>query len=471
VLGPLMQNLAVTPDVDRQIAVMRQTLLSRPNLEELVRDAGLDLEFDPAMSDAAFTRFIEGLQRRIRVSARNNNLFDVSYEHADPQTAYRVVDEILQIFIEQNTGSSQRDVEGARAFIDRRLADYEEQLREAELKVAEFRRDHAAELGGIQRVERELSNAERQLEQLRTERESAIWQRDQLQLRLSETPPTVSEQQLATGPSPAEQRLRELQQELDSLQLVFTDRHPDVVALRALIAEAERDVAQQRSARGSVERPNPVHRQLSEELRLVDARLAELDRQIDRAEDKVEELSVRVADTPEVEAELVRLTRDYEIMRERYRALVDRRESAELGQRLETETSRIEFRMVEPPLVPATPSGPPYGLMMLGVVVVGFGAGGGLAFLRVQLDPRVMSVNQLREHFDMPVLGAVSMMHGSLGRTRQMFQYGAVVVTVVALLGVAAGLFHVYSRPLPPDLATMARTFVEARGFDLGQRL
>src|SRR4051794_15293772 len=42
ILGPLMKGLAVSPDVDQQIGMMRRTLLSRPNLKQLVRMTDLD---------------------------------------------------------------------------------------------------------------------------------------------------------------------------------------------------------------------------------------------------------------------------------------------------------------------------------------------------------------------------------------------------------------------------------------------
>jgi polysaccharide chain length determinant protein (PEP-CTERM system associated) len=471
VLGPLMRDLAVTPDIDRQLAVMRQTLLSRPNIEELIQDADLDLELGPMPPPAEFAGLVEQLQRNIRIDFRGNNIFEVGYTHPDAERAYRVVDEILQIFVDQNTGNTQEDVEGARAFIDRRLADYEEQLRAAELAVAKFRRENAAELAGVQRIESELSNAESRLDQLRAEREAAVWQRDQLELRLSETPPSIPATELTAEPTPAEQRLRELQQRLDELRLVFTDRHPDVARLRALIAQAERDVRAEGGSGAGGERPNPVHEQLERDLRSVDAAIAELDRRIGRAEERVEELSVRASETPEVEAELTRLTRDYEILRERYRSLLDRRESAELGQRLETETNRIEFRMVEPPMVPDKPSGPPYGVMMLGVVVAGLGASGGLALMRVVLDPRVVSIDQLRDHFDLPILGAVSVVRGSLRRTREVAAYGVFATALVALFAAAGTLYVVYSQPVPPNVAVIAGAFLESRGVDLGQLL
>ena len=71
ILKPLMAGLAVQPDVDQQIAMLSRTLISRPNVEKLVRMADLDLKNrSKAQQDATVDELMKAL--RIAGTGRDN---------------------------------------------------------------------------------------------------------------------------------------------------------------------------------------------------------------------------------------------------------------------------------------------------------------------------------------------------------------------------------------------------------------
>ncbi len=446
ILGPLMKGLAVSPDFDHQVEMMRRTLLSVPNIEELIRMTDLD---HTVHSDLQRVELIEMLSRSIRLRTEGASLFEVSYEHEDPRLAQRVVDSILQIFVEQNLGHSQRDVEDARDFIDKQIIDYEKKLREAELEVARFQKEHADKLGGADRNLRTLEQREAELRRLNTEIESAIWRRDQIKGQIASTPKTIAPSSTSPGvggqATAAQLRLLSLNEEVEAKLLVYTEKHPEVVALRALIRQAEERLAIQQSGGEdaySARISNPLHAQLLEELKVVEISVRDMERRLKLAENEIGSLSQTVASAPEVEADLTRLTRDYSVMLAQYEQLIQRRESADLAKDLDSDISRIEYRIIDPPTVPLKPTGPARPFFMATILLVGFGCGLLFAVGRQLLSGSFLTVDQLKSAFDLPILGGIAEAELPEKQGNAMAGWAGVASGSLALVGVFVVLLY-----------------------------
>lgn len=443
ILGPLMKGLAVSPDFAHQVEMMRRTLLSVPNLEELIQLTDLDHRIH---SEVERVELIEKLAETIRIQTEGASLFEISYLHEDPRLAQRIVDSILQIFVEQNLGHSQRDVEEARDFIDKQIVDYEKKLREAELAVAKFQKEHAEELGGVDRNQRVLEQREAELRRLNTEIESAIWRRDQLKGQLASTPKTMTIASLDNGiaATPLRLRLLSLTEELDAKLLVYTEKHPEIIALRALKEQTEERVASQLAGVGDdgASVTNPLYGQLAEELTVIETSIRNLERRLELADNEIGSISQTVASAPEVEADLTRLTRDYSVMLTQYEQLIQRRESADLAKDLDSDISRIEYRIIDPPTVPLKPEGPGRGLYMATILLIGFGCGIIFAIGRQLMSGSFLTVDQLKSTFDLPVLGGVAEAELPGQRDVAMAGWAGVASGSLALVGVFVILLY-----------------------------
>ena len=85
----------------------------------------------------------------IKVTAvGRDNVFAFSYRDTDPEVARRVVQDLVSLFVESDLGSKQRDVEGARNFIEEQVRQYEARLSEAEGRLKEFKLRHMGTLEG-----------------------------------------------------------------------------------------------------------------------------------------------------------------------------------------------------------------------------------------------------------------------------------------------------------------------------------
>ena len=137
ILKPLMSGLAVQPNVQQQISIVTRTLLSRPNMEKLVRTTDLDLGLRTARDKDSL---IDDLLSTIKLSsAGQNNLYIVTYRDPQPEKARRVVQSLVSMFVESSLGDSRKDADTARRFIEEQIQAYEKKLAEAENRVKEFK--------------------------------------------------------------------------------------------------------------------------------------------------------------------------------------------------------------------------------------------------------------------------------------------------------------------------------------------
>jgi polysaccharide chain length determinant protein (PEP-CTERM system associated) len=221
-LGPLMKGLAVEMNLFQQIDIMQKTLLSRPNLEKVVLMTDLDLSIK---SDAQKESLLDALGRKIDVKQQGRNLFTVSYEDTDPNLTKRVVQAVLQIFVEGNLGASRKDMDATRRFLDGQLKEYERELEEAETRLANFKRKNLGLLPGegnyydnLQRIRVELQKTEAAISE-------SVTVRDELKAQLGSLPQFLEiagDQGLAMGGGPESDlqvRIMELEKSVDTLRV------------------------------------------------------------------------------------------------------------------------------------------------------------------------------------------------------------------------------------------------------------
>ena len=136
-LRPLLAGLAIQPNLDQQVSLISRTLVSRPNIEKLLRLADLDLNVH---TQAERDDLIDSIIKRIKLEIANrSNLYVISYADEDAGRAQRVVQSLLSIFVESSLGDKRQDTQTAVKFLDDQIKRYEEVLRQQEEKMKDFR--------------------------------------------------------------------------------------------------------------------------------------------------------------------------------------------------------------------------------------------------------------------------------------------------------------------------------------------
>jgi polysaccharide chain length determinant protein (PEP-CTERM system associated) len=424
-LKPLLSGLAVNRDVMSQVAMMQSVMLSRPNLEKVAQKNDLLLR---AKSQGDVETVINELGRKIYLGRSSgpaaSNTFVVAYEHEDPVVAYGVVRSLLDTFMEGSLGMKRNDAGVAQRFLQSQLAEYEARLTDAEQRLAAFKQANVGRLPGsggdyYQRLESELGTL-----QLMQQRLMQMQQRrNELQRQLDGEEPTFGLMGSPEG-NPIDGQIARYRAQLDQLLLQYTERHPQVQAIQQTIEQLEVEKQAGAKISRSVAPPgaevsgdqamvrsldtNPVYQNLRMSLSQIDADLAEMRGQMSAQQAVVSDLRSKVDSIPEVEAELARLNRDYDVNKAQYDTLLQRLESAKISQQADQNTEDVKFRIIEPPTQPVSASGPDRPLLDTMVLMVALGAGIGIAVLLSQLHPTFMTRDILQKVANVPVLGSIS---------------------------------------------------------------
>jgi polysaccharide chain length determinant protein (PEP-CTERM system associated) len=442
ILKPVMKDLAVQPNVEQQVAMVSRTLISRPNVERVMRMADLDLKIK---SPSEREQFIDSLIRDIEFKAASggSNLYQIAYKNEKPDAAKNVVQSLLSIFVESNLGDGRRDKDQTRRFIEEQIKTYESRLLASESQLKEFKIKNLTVMPNLQQdyVSR-ASESQNALSQARLELRQAEYARDSLRKQLGEEAPSLASESTSAGSdlpvskekqTETEERLDLNRKKMDELKSRFTDEHPDVIGLKRVISQLEEQraaekkaedakpaVARSRSARTTA--ANPVYQQIKLSLAETEAQVASMRARVSDYESRVTQARESALTIPKVEAEYLQLNRDYENNKKNYDQLVSRREIAQMSIEMDTSAGVAEFRVVDPPRVSTKPSWPNRPLLLSLALVASILAGLATCFLKDQSRPTFFDARGLRQATGMPLLGAVSHVLDITSRARSMRQ-------------------------------------------------
>ncbi len=428
ILKPLMSGLAVQPNVDQQVTMLSRTLISRPNIEKLVRMADLDLKSE---SKSQQEGLIESLMKNIEIkSTGRDNLYSLTYVESDKDKAKRVIQSMVSIFVESSLGASRKDTDSAKVFLDEQIKTYEAKLEESETRLKDFRlrnldvqtgdgKDSASRLSAIGQ---QLETAKLELREAENARDAARKQAEAERAGTTGNSPTQSllqESAISVATPEIDARIDGVKRGLDQLLQRFTDQHPDVVNARRLLTDLEtqkrKEVAELRKVAMAV----PAQAQAAN----TSLAMQELARLQASSEVQVAALKARVAEyssryaqaralsrtSPQIEAEAAQLNRDYAIVKKNYEDLVARRQSAVMSGDLDMASGVVDFRLIDPPRVSPRPVSPNRLLLLALAAAVSLGAGMFTAFAASQLRPVYNDAQELRMKTGIPLLGVVSM--------------------------------------------------------------
>jgi polysaccharide chain length determinant protein (PEP-CTERM system associated) len=413
-----------------RLGTIKQEIQSRTQLEKVIN------EMEPYSRYGEFPMYrqVEAMRRATHIRVQGNDAFVIEYVHYDPEVARDVTNRLATLFIENTGKLREAAVQEARGFTQTSLEESKKMLQEAEQAVWKFKERYMgalpeqldSNLAALTRLQMEKQTVEASIQ-------SSEQRRDFL---LS----TVANRDTTSSPGSADlKELQTLKENLEKLRLRYTDRHPDVIALRTRIEVLENEVvevgrakrsraadvrASASSPEGDTAAPltgdgsviigeteldltDPNTYAIYANLQKTDQELAALRRNRDELEKRIAEFQARVELTPRIEGQLYTLERDYNLRRENYDFMLRKNMEAELAERLEHHWQGDLFRVLDPAHVPERPVSPNVALFIMGGLFFGALSGLILAALADYMDHSVKNVRQLEGLMPFPVLATL----------------------------------------------------------------
>ncbi len=477
-LRPMLEGIAIQDDTESQLALVREAMLSRPQLEAVAHATKLDANVQtPADMEAV----VSSLQSQIEVTSElpadpttrqgtRNAVYTISYQHTNRDKSIEVVKTLLASLVEGTLQGNLAGSSAAQSFLLNQISELEKRLQDAEQRLAEFKKRNIGLIPGEQgdyftRLNLQMTG----LQQAETDLAVAYSRRSELQRQLASTQRYMPGTGAATvggnavGTLDVTLRRQEAEQNLEALLLRYTDRHPEVLGLRRTIADLKereaRELAElQRGGAGTGSirslNANPLYQQTQSALNEVQVNIASLLGAAEQHRQEIAELRKYVDKAPEVEQEFARLNRDYTATREQYDQFVTRREQARVSDDA-ARSGNVRFNELEPPSAPLDPSSPKRKPLFIAGLLLALAAGVALALLPRLLVPTFDDAGSIEKALGLPVIGSVSMQRTAeqraalKGEVRTIWLLGiALVLATAVLVSIGGGI----ARLMHPNL-------------------
>jgi len=421
-------SATVGSDLQDRIASIRQMLLSGGELKKIIDDFDLYRELrkthfeeeilDMMRNDISVTLDSAGLKDSTTGNGTRTTrpgAFRIGYQGSDPALVTRVANRLTDLYVEQNLRTREGQAAGTSGFLDNELREAKRRLDELEAAVSAYKLRNNGELPQQeQSISGALSRLQTELEANRDAINRAQQTRVILEGSLNAVEATMSAQtraweqqshpgaaggssQLPASPGGAPQKSesQNLQEQLALLRTRYSDKHPNVIALREQIDQVKR-IEEQRAAvnaGAAAADPNPaaatahpqsMQREPSEFARTREqaaglrAQILGSDQELESRKTEQQRIlrdlglyQKRIERLPVREQEMAKITRDYDMSKENYKSLLDKKMAAEMSLNMERGQQSERFIILDRAQVPQKPIKPRRPLLYAAGTVVG----------------------------------------------------------------------------------------------------
>mgnify|MGYP001054533073 FL=1 len=346
--------------VDQRMARIRQQVLSRPQLFELIQRNGL---YETDLRTKSLSQVIETMRNSIAITPvtadiqttnsgrRSTIAFSMSFLYSDPIKAQAVAQALTEQVLEIDASSTATQATNTVEFLTDQATDLQTQIGEVERTLSDIKaRNGLALLPGIGTMANTTAGIDSQIAALQAANSQLAAQRD-LTKSAAERDPVVSNAEAT----------------LAAAQAAYTDSHPDVVLAKQRLAEA-RELAK------SNQQKIP--------LSTIDAQIASNNRQLAalqalRSNEASRSAALMDAQMrgPALQQQIAQLEQRLQGLNAQYQGVSNQLLAAKAGKKAEDEQQGERLSIIDPPVVPDKPVSPNRPMIIALASAAGLGLG------------------------------------------------------------------------------------------------
>jgi polysaccharide chain length determinant protein (PEP-CTERM system associated) len=424
---------------------------------------------------------LKNLRERVKINvsrARSqNDAFSISFRGSDPVITMKITNALASYFIDENLKLRESHASGTNVFLQDELSSTRDRLQRIEETLQKYRKQYMGELP--EQLQTNLSILSRAQEQL-IEKQKSLRETKamlvSLERQMAEMPDIQLNDSLWTTEDNFEleddnsSKIAQLKEELATLKLKYTDRHPDVIGLKDTIARLEEQAEKEAEDGSETAASDPSESELAAELpeigfdNLQKVQQDEMRRDINQQKAEIAELTEtirlyqqRVENTPKREQELFSLKRDYDNIKSSYDSLVERKLEAEIAVNMEKKQKGEQFRIIDHAVLPQKPVSPDMRKLFVFSVAAGLGIGAGLIFLLDFMNSTLKQPKDYETELGLVVLATIPKLPSPKDKILHRINGGLTAVSLFFAAALTAGFGLLIVKGVEPIIELVSK--------------
>lgn len=392
--------------IDRRMAGIRQQILSRPDLVELIQANDL---YGFSRHAEPLSTLVERMRKATDISAVNADIrsapsgnagsvaFSLTFDYPTAGPAQLVAQTFVDRLLKLDATQTQADAQGNVNFLSDQEADLQGQVTQIEGRMKQVAGANGAALSSAGATMMTGGMGIDYAGQI------AALQRENSQLSAQVTTAVDRDPNVVAA-----------EQSLTAAQATYSDSHPDVQ-----IARKRLEIA--RAAASGLSNRN-VSTAVRQQIATNNAAISQLNQQRSSEQSRAATMAAAQARGPAALQEVQQLQAKADMLRSNLARISTSLLNARSLSKLTDEQRGDRLTLIEPPVTPDHPTSPNRPLLIIGGILGGLAAGLALVFLVELIQRPIRSAAQLTQVLGQPPLAVVPVLNARTGRLARLFQ-------------------------------------------------